>query len=224
MVASAPRERVDAARNRLAILSAAERMFAERGVGATSMEAIAVAAGVGKGTVFRRFGDRASLALAVLDRDERALQEAILHGPPPLGPGAPAAERLAAFGSALLDRLEAHSELMLAAELSGAGDGGRSMAHAVHWLHVRTLVESARPEADRDYLTYVLVAALSPRMFLHQRRASRMTLARLKAGYADLAVRMLAGTHGGSAARPEARRHEVRSGPGGGPRAESQSP
>ena len=62
-----PRERADAQRNRKKVLSAAERLFACHGVENVSMDAIAAEAGVGKGTLFRRFGDRAGLALAVLD-------------------------------------------------------------------------------------------------------------------------------------------------------------
>jgi len=46
------------------------------------------AAGVGKGTLIPRFGDRAGLAVALLDERERELQERILSGRPPLGPGA----------------------------------------------------------------------------------------------------------------------------------------
>jgi AcrR family transcriptional regulator len=88
VVQSEPPERADAARNRRRILAAAEKLFAERGVSCTSMDAIAAEAGVGKGTLFRRFGDRATLALAVLDESTRALQDALLHGEPPLGPGA----------------------------------------------------------------------------------------------------------------------------------------
>jgi AcrR family transcriptional regulator len=53
------------------------------------MDAVAAEAGVGKGTLFRRFGDRAGLAVALLDERERDLQAAVLSGPPPLGPGAP---------------------------------------------------------------------------------------------------------------------------------------
>src|ERR1700730_4499616 len=100
-------ERADAARNRERILCAARRLFDERGAGA---------AGVGKGTLFRRFGSRASLAAAVLSEREREFQEGIIRGEPPLGPGAPPQERLIAFGEAFLDTHEAHSELLLAAE------------------------------------------------------------------------------------------------------------
>nr|WP_246199495.1 hypothetical protein [Actinomadura syzygii] len=46
-----------------------------------------VAAVAGTDTWFRRFGDKSGLAAALLEARERVLQEAILHGPPPLGPG-----------------------------------------------------------------------------------------------------------------------------------------
>ncbi|NED22229.1 helix-turn-helix transcriptional regulator, partial [Streptomyces sp. SID9913] len=93
--------RADAARNRARLLEAAARLVAERGADGLTMEAVAVAANVGKGTVFRRFGDRTGLLSALLDHSERKLQTAFLTGPPPLGPGAPPAERLRAFGAAV---------------------------------------------------------------------------------------------------------------------------
>src|SRR5271163_2966037 len=103
-------ERVDAARNRERILCTARRLFEERGAGCVSMDDVAEAAGVGKGTLFRRFGSRASLAAAVLSEQERTLQEGFIRGEPPLGPGAPPRARLIAFGEAMLDLLETHSE------------------------------------------------------------------------------------------------------------------
>lgn len=191
VLSSAPPERADAALNRQRILYAAERMFTERGVRFTSMDAIAAEAGVGKGTLFRRFGDRAHLALAVLDRSEQMLQDAILRGPSPLGPGAPARERLTAFGSAMLDRLEAHIELLLDAEVASAGSWMRSSPYAAQRLHVRTLVEEARPESDLDYLADVLTGALSAQAFHHQRHVQQMDLHRLKAGYSHMVDRLL---------------------------------
>src|ERR1700691_5813645 len=93
-VLGAPIERSDAARNRQLILAAAAALFERDGVSCTSVDAIAVEAGVGKGALFRRFGDRASLVFALLDSVERTFQERFISVPPPLGPGAPAAERL----------------------------------------------------------------------------------------------------------------------------------
>lgn len=191
VVGNESRERADAARNRRRILAAAQRLYAERGVRCTTMEAIAVEAGVGKGTLFRRFGDRATLAHAVLDESERALQDAILRGPPPLGPGAPPCQRLIAFGAAMLDRLELDVDIMLDAELSSSGAWLRSEPHGVHWLHIRTLVAQARPDCDVDFTTDVLLGALTAQVFAHQRRARAMPLQRLKDGYADLVSKMM---------------------------------
>src|SRR5580692_3819538 len=112
-VLGTPSERADAARNRQLILTAAEMLFARDGVACTSMGAIAAEAGVGKGTLFRRFGDRASLAFALLESSERAFQEAFIRGPAPLGPGAPPCERLTAFGRGLLAHVASHGDLML---------------------------------------------------------------------------------------------------------------
>jgi AcrR family transcriptional regulator len=184
-------ERADAARNRRRILAAADRLFAEKGVSCTSMDAIAAEAGVGKGTLFRRFGDRATLALAVLNESERGLQEAILSGPPPLGPGAVPIQRLIAFGDAVLDRVEQQTDLVLEAERQGKASYLQSSSRAVRWLHIHNLVSQARPEADADYASDLLLIALSAQLFVHQRRVRGMDVAELKAGFADLVQRLL---------------------------------
>lgn len=184
-----PKERADAVANRQRILDAATRLFAERGVGCTSMDAIAVEAGVGKGTVFRRFGDRASLALAVLDASETVLQDLMIRGPAPLGPGAPPQERLVAFGAAMLDRLEEHHEILLESEVAH-GAYLRSEPHAVHRTHVRHLLGQLRPDADHAYLADVLLAPLTARVFTDQRHHRGMALEQLKAGYADTVCRL----------------------------------
>src|SRR5262252_1206711 len=105
--ASPPQERADAARNRATVLAAAAGLFRRHGADGLSMDAVAAAAGVGKGTLFRRFGDKSGLAAALLDHEEQALQEAILFGPAPLGPGQPGEsppprDRLRAFVDAYL--------------------------------------------------------------------------------------------------------------------------
>ena len=73
---------------------------------------IAAAAGVGKGTLFRRFGSRAGLMIVLLDEDEKAQQQAFLFGPPPLGPDAPPLDRLLAFGRDRLSFADTHYALL----------------------------------------------------------------------------------------------------------------
>jgi AcrR family transcriptional regulator len=182
-------ERADAARNRQKILCSARRLIAERGLENVSMDDIAADAGVGKGTLFRRFGDRAGLARALLDESERRLQDGFLHGPPPLGPGAPPRARLKAFAGARFDQLERHADLIAAAEAGGA----RFLAepYCVHRLHVGVLVQQADPGADAEILADVLLAPLSAESFDHWRGLREMPRARMEAGYRTLVDRVL---------------------------------
>ena len=91
-------ERVDAARNRQGILDAADRLFSETSAPEKiSMEDVARAAGLGKGTLFRRFGDRATLIRSVYARRVEPLRRQIESGPPPLGPAAPRQDRVVAI-------------------------------------------------------------------------------------------------------------------------------
>jgi AcrR family transcriptional regulator len=113
-MAGARRERADAAANRVRILAAARRVLDEHGADGATIDAVAAEAGVGKGTVFRRFGDRTGLFQALLDEHLREFQDAFMTGPPPLGPGAPAEERLLAFLDGLLDLQDRQLELTLA--------------------------------------------------------------------------------------------------------------
>ncbi|MFI9364289.1 TetR/AcrR family transcriptional regulator [Kitasatospora sp. NPDC053057] len=153
-----PKERADAARNRVAVLEAAARLFAEQGVDAVSMDQVAAAAGVGKGTLFRRFGDKSGLAAALLDARERVLQEAILHGPPPLGPGAPADERLTAFLHAYFDYLLEHLALVRMSETATPGARYRIGAYRFWHRHVAILLATA---PDPDHAAHALLAALA---------------------------------------------------------------
>ncbi|WP_030158584.1 MULTISPECIES: TetR/AcrR family transcriptional regulator [unclassified Glycomyces] len=150
-----PKERSDAARNRAAILDAAARLFAEHDVESVSMDQVAEAAGVGKGTLFRRFGDKSGLAVALLDARERALQEAILSGPPLLGPGAPEAERLLAFADAYLDYALEHLPLVRMSETASVGARYRIGAYRFWHRHITILLPGS---PDADYTAHALLA------------------------------------------------------------------
>jgi AcrR family transcriptional regulator len=182
-------ERADAARNRGKVLAAAERLFAEHGTSCVSMEAVAAAAGVGKGTVFRRFGDRAGLAQAILSERERRFQEEFIRGPAPLGPGAPPQERLIAFGRRMLRHYADNGELIAMAEEGEARY--RSGPFASYRTHLALLIREADSEADADYLSDAMLAALSARHLLYLRRNREMPEERIAAGWEDLVRRLL---------------------------------
>jgi AcrR family transcriptional regulator len=183
----APGQRADAVRNRARLLEAAERLVAEHGVRSLTMDAVASAACVGKGTVFRRFGDRTGLLQALLDRAEQQFQHSFLSGPPPLGPGAPPARRLHAFGVAALRHDSANLDLYLAAQ----PDPTRRFLnppYRVRLTHVTMLLRETGASRDPELLGQTLMANLDIALVSHLLTQRRMPLARLERHWRDVVV------------------------------------
>ncbi len=160
-------ERSDAARNRQLLLDAAEQLVGELGADGITMDAVAKRAGVGKGTVFRRFGNRAGLMLALLDQSEQKLQAAFMYGPPPLGPGAPPLQRLIAYGRARLAGIEVEGEMRRAADES---DRYSTAPYNISKTHVALLLRQLGASGDIGLLTDTLLATLDAGLVLHQIR------------------------------------------------------
>ncbi|WP_079032246.1 TetR/AcrR family transcriptional regulator [Streptomyces specialis] len=160
-------ERADAVRNRRAVLDATERLLAEGGGDHVSLDRVAALAGVGKGTVFRRFGSRAGLLQALLEERSRALKEAVTHGPPPLGPGAPARERLSAFLDALGAIAEDNAVLMSAHEQACAENKYADPSYRFWHRHLSTLLGAERPDLDAEFLAHGLLAVFDGALVRH---------------------------------------------------------
>ena len=184
----APQERGDAARNRALLLEAARSLVAEHGADAVTMDDIAAAAGVGKGTLFRRFGSRAALMMVLLDEDERANQQAFLFGPPPLGPDAPPIDRLVTFGRLRICFVHTHHAL-----LSEANRDPQSRFNApamVQRTHVRVLMQAAHTTGDLDAQTDALLALLDADYIEHQLNEGGHTLQTLGDAWESLARKL----------------------------------
>ncbi|MFE3172817.1 TetR/AcrR family transcriptional regulator [Amycolatopsis sp. NPDC059090] len=166
-MAEPKRERADAARNRAAILRAAEQLLVESGSERVSVEQVAQAAGVGKGTVFHRFGSRSGLMRALLEDRVRLLAEAIEKGPPPLGPGVPAADRLLAFLDAVVDLATRNVALIAAYEEAAPEERQAGDVYQYWHRHVSTLITEARPELDAELLAHILLGALHSDLVMH---------------------------------------------------------
>ena len=183
-----PNERGDAARNRSLLLDAARRLIAERGADAVSTDDIAAAAGVGKGTLFRRFGSRAGLMIVLLDEDEKVEQQAFLFGPPPLGPGAPPLVRLLAYGRERLSFAHHHYAL-----LSDANRDPQTRFNApasLHHRHVRVLLEEAGTTGDLDAQATALLALLDADYVHHQLAERGATLDSLGEAWESVARKL----------------------------------
>jgi AcrR family transcriptional regulator len=188
-------ERADAARNRRLLLATAREMLAEQGADKLTMDALADRAGVGKGTVFRRFRSRAGIFHALLDDDERAFQEQVLSGPPPLGPGAAPLDRLIAYGRARTGFLIAHREIARAA-LDGRETVPAGSPSPMSREHIRFLLgQLSLGVADIDVLATQLTAALDGPPLLYVSSAVLTESApqvseRLGCGWEDLVRRV----------------------------------
>jgi len=168
MIWGQPRaERADAARNRRHLLETAREMLAEHGADKLTMDGLAERAGLGKGTVFRRFGTRAGIFQALLDDDERDFQELVLSGPPPLGPGATPLDRLIAYGRARIDFLIGRREIARAA-LDGREPIPAGSQTPMSRGHIRFLLaEILLGAVDLDVLATQLTAALDGPLLLY---------------------------------------------------------
>src|SRR4030088_3446890 len=153
-------------------------MLAGQGADKLTMDALAERAGLGKGTVFRRFGTRAGIFQALLDGEERAFQEQVLSGPPPLGPGATPLDRLIAYGRARVGFLFAHREIARAA-LDGSQPVPAGSDMTLSQLHIRTLLGQLDLDtADLDILAVQLTAALDGPLLLYLSAADLTEAAR----------------------------------------------
>jgi AcrR family transcriptional regulator len=187
-------ERADAARNRRLLLVTAREIIAEQGAAQLTMDGLAERAGLGKGTVFRRFGTRAGIFAALLDDDERAFQEQVLAGPPPLGPGAPPLDRLIAYGRARIDFLIGHRQIARAA-LDGREQVPAGSQTPMSREHIRVLLGEMSLGADLDILATQLTAALDGPLLLYLSsailtQAAPQVSERLGRGWQDLIQRV----------------------------------
>ncbi|WP_026366197.1 TetR/AcrR family transcriptional regulator [Promicromonospora sukumoe] len=185
-------ERADAARNRELLLASARELLAESGPECLTMDLLAERSGLGKGTVFRRFGSRAGIFQALLDDAERDLQQQVLSGPPPLGPGAPPVDRIVAYGTARVRFLAEH-HAVARATLDGRHAAGRR--RPLSEIHLRVLLrEVDLPGADIEVLAgqlaYALDGPLLLQLFAGPELAGPEPTARFEAGWRDLVERV----------------------------------
>jgi AcrR family transcriptional regulator len=182
-------ERRDAAENRQQILAAAGALFATRGVADTSMDEIARAAGVGKGTLYRRYAHKGLLCEALLDSNTRRMQagalDALRSGPQS------ALEQLSCFLGHLVAFNEANAELLGAVADAAFGTrrdaAYRSAPYQWQRLMVlgflrRAVADGECAPLDADYLADAILAPLAIDLYLYQRRVLDLTPERIIAG------------------------------------------
>ncbi|TGB14908.1 TetR/AcrR family transcriptional regulator [Streptomyces sp. MZ04] len=191
-ITAARKERADSVRNRAALLAAAARLFRDAAdPESVKMADIAQAAGAGKGTVFRHFSDRTGLVKALVAEETRQLREQVLHGPPPLGPGARVSDRVPALLAALLDLKLNQRALMLALERAGSGSPYENPAYGLWHSEVAAMLTGVHGDAAADYLAHALLAAVRSDLVEHL-TSQGVTPGQLHAGLRRLCASLLA--------------------------------
>ena len=178
--------RRDAVRSRHRILTAARRLLAEADPKDLTMNEVAAAAGVGVGTVYRRFGDLAGLLHAVLDDEERDLQARLLDGPLSLGSDTPPTQLVVAFLHEYLDHVERHLALLHQADTAHPGARLAHGSYSVYRTHLARLVARTNPGLDAGYTADLLLAATDAELYAVQRHDRGLSAAAVKEALAGV--------------------------------------
>ncbi|MEU8859838.1 TetR/AcrR family transcriptional regulator [Streptomyces umbrinus] len=162
------RPRKDAARNRAAVLAAADTLFTEcESPEDVTMADIATAAGVGKGTLFRAFGDRTGLIRALYATRLEPVGSAVEEGPPPLGPDTPPLQRVPALLDALLCFKLDNRHLALALEATGS-DSPYQAEHYERWHSLlRSALEQISGLTNSNFTAHALLATVRADLVEH---------------------------------------------------------
>lgn len=184
--------RADAARNREAVLAAADTLFARcESPEAVTMADIAAAAGVGKATLFRGFGDRTGLIHALYGARLAPIALATEEGPPPLGPATPPLQRVPALLDAVLCFKLDNRHLALALEGTGR-DSPYEAEHYERWHStIRAALEQLPGLADGDFAAHALLAATRADLVEHLVGQERTTREGMRAQLAAFTARVL---------------------------------
>ncbi|MEV4757906.1 helix-turn-helix domain-containing protein [Micromonospora sp. NPDC049559] len=180
-------ERADAVRNRAAVLSAAEALFQREDLDHVSLARIAEAAGVGKATVVRRFGDLLGLVGALIAPRVTALQDRVRSGEPPLGPGGDPVVRLHVYLDALFDFVLENRRLIRALEQYGPYAYYANPASQFWIDELADRIHAARPTVDAGYLAHAVFTALRADVVDYLREHRHMDTDRIRAGVHALA-------------------------------------
>jgi len=175
------RERKDAQRNMERVLRAAHALFAERGADVT-MEEVARRAGVGVGTIYRRFPSKdhlfAAVSQTVCTDTRHCLQAAAQAEHDPLA-------KIRALVFAQYQRCEEQAALLDPRQVAGQSGGvafdQEELYTTLHSLLRHAIVEGQQAgvirEGDAAVLAALCLELLSPRAFLN--------LTRLVGGHAE---------------------------------------
>lgn len=194
-------ERRDAAESRRRVLDAATFLFEERSVDAVNMYEIGREAGVGQGTLYRRYEHKGALCAALLQESFARFSEEVQYHLEK--DGGPALAQIKYFLYRLAEFNEKNAPL-LGAIRDAAGGGRRPEVYRnpfYRWLKetVAALLEKAVeegeiPPLDVEYAADAILAPLNIDLYLFQRHELGMDPERITTSLSRLVLNGLRGT------------------------------
>lgn len=181
-------KRADALENHALLLETAQHLFAENGVENVSMSAIAEAAGVGKGTLYRHFPNKVALCQALLDEDQRALQARTFSH---LREQGNSLDQLRWFLGEAFAFVSRNLTLLYVDGLNGVYSTLDHPAHLWWRLTIRGLIARANPNVDADISADALYVLLDPRTIAFQRNTLGYDHDRIISGMLALAEQLV---------------------------------
>ncbi len=171
--------RADAARNRDLLLTTARTLFSQQGVAQVTMSAIASSAGVGKGTLYRHFSDKAELCHALLDHQMRQLQTDTLRH---LRWRGDAADKLKWFLRQVVAFVDENSALLCEASSHGQMSLLNHPAHLWWRQTILSLLREMAPVGDLNYMADTLYIMLDAQSLNFQRDVLGYSIDRITVG------------------------------------------
>jgi AcrR family transcriptional regulator len=178
------RERRDAAENRKLVLNVAQRLFLESGVEAVSMHQIAQAAGVGQGTLYRRYAHKGELCLDLMAENAHRFRQEIEEYLAQSRNDTSALERLTGVLSRAVQLVETKTSLLAAFGDACWGDRRMDKFRTpwYQWMHgtiamllADAVAKGELRDVDATFTADALIAALSPDVYQFQRLERGLT-------------------------------------------------
>ena len=177
-------ERRDAAENRQRILTVTQQLFAEQGIENVTMSQIAKAAGIGQGTLYRRYGNKGELCIALLKSNFPQLRERIDRHLAEIATSMSKLEQLNSFLEQLIAAIEDKFPLLSAIGDAAIGPQRGMQFHNpwYEWTHgtISKLLNEAIAQGEilplnAAFTADSLLATLSIDLYLFQRNDRKFT-------------------------------------------------
>jgi len=188
MLTDTPPTRADAVKNRAVLLRTARRLFNAQGVDNVSMTQLADEAGVGKGTLYRHFSNKAEVCYALLDTEQRDLQAETFTN---LRDKADPIPALRVFLAGVVDFVWRNDELLSPALHEGNVSSLDFPAHVWYRQTIRGLLGRAGATGDLDYMTDVLYIMLNVETIHYQRHTLGYDQTRIQEGLFAVVDRLI---------------------------------